>query len=466
MRLDNPRPIAEATRIMLAACSVVFAACSVACLLGVLSLGCGGSEAGGTEDCSNFVDDDGDALIDCRDSDCATAPLCAAGAADQTKGTEDTQPADRREREPEDDCGDEDKACCEGDRCGRGLECSERAKRCVRTEDDGECGGRDRPCCEERLVCEVGLECNRENETCERVAPDACGERGVRCCEEQPQCGDGLECDRESRRCVSEEGDDCGGRDQSCCDGSDSCSSGLECVSNRCRSEDADPCADNRDCSDCTAETRESCGWCDSSDTCMQGTRSGPSSGRCSDWDWDRDSCGGGSSSDPCAWYVLCEACTADGENDCGWCDSSRTCSQGTGDGPNVGRCTDWQWWDCGGGSSSGPDPCAIHTSGCGACTDDWDNLCGWCASTSSCMQGTAGGPDDGSCANWDWLASHCSSGDSCSSHEDCEDCIYDPDGGCGWCSTTGCMAGNEDEPDGGGCSVGTWSWWTCDDAW
>jgi hypothetical protein len=66
-------------------------------------------------------------------------------------------------------------------------------------------------------------------------------------------------------------------------------------------------------------------------------------------------------------------------------------------------------------------DPCYDSTS-CGDCTGRLE--CGWCASSGRCLVGGGSGPDTGTCADWDYVASSCSACNelmgSCTTAADC----------------------------------------------
>ena len=45
-----------------------------------------------------------------------------------------------------------------------------------------------------------------------------------------------------------------------------------------------------------------------------------------------------------CSSWTSCYDCTTAPSGNCGWCANSNTCSQGTGTGPNMGSCISWDW--------------------------------------------------------------------------------------------------------------------------
>lgn len=156
-----------------------------------------------------------------------------------------------------------------------------------------------------------------------------------------------------------------------------------------------DPCSDAGDCRACT--DRGTCGWCADSDECLTGTAWGPREGACDDWSWVGGECpvpGG------CGTITDCGACID--ASGCGWCDSTDECLDGGFFGPESGDCDDWDWysWTC-----DNTDACSTSTT-CGECTSR--GTCGWCNASDECMTGTSAGPSEGSCSDWDWLGTSC----------------------------------------------------------
>ena len=161
-------------------------------------------------------------------------------------------------------------------------------------------------------------------------------------------------------------------------------------------------------CTGCTGDA--GCGWCQTTQTCTDGTSTGPTSGSCVDWDYLNSDCpaplppnDGG-----CSQYKNCDGCTE--TSNCGWCASTSTCSIGTGSGPSSGSCAKWEWLD----SDCTPNPaptesCSSHF-GCSGCTTDPSDSCGWCNDDLSCKKGTSSGPTTGTCVSWDWVVPDCPS--------------------------------------------------------
>eukprot|EP00736_Rhodelphis_marinus_P008888 Rmarinus@m.22865 len=107
-------------------------------------------------------------------------------------------------------------------------------------------------------------------------------------------------------------------------------------------------------------------------------------------------------------------------------------------------------------------DPCLDATS-CLQC--NMRERCGWCASTESCMLGTATLPYyESACPADDWSFESC----PCSAYSGCSACVSSTDGTgrtkqeCGWCpSNRRCLAGDENGPDGTTCPEydGPWTY-------
>ena len=153
-------------------------------------------------------------------------------------------------------------------------------------------------------------------------------------------------------------------------------------------------CASATMCDTCTP--MGPCGWCGDTNTCMNGSGSGPTTGTCTDWRWVTSEC---TMPIDCSTGTDCASCAALGR--CGWCPGTSTCSRGNADGPSTGTCAaDWRY-----GSGSCID-CTVATT-CGDCTAM--SVCGWCGATGACARGTTDGPMMGTCASaWAWLGSEC----------------------------------------------------------
>ena len=108
---------------------------------------------------------------------------------------------------------------------------------------------------------------------------------------------------------------------------------------------------------------------------------------------------------DSCDYYS-CYQCTTAPSGNCGWCASTSTCSQGSVNGPTSGSCANWDWQ-----LSECPGSC--NYDNCYSCTTTGKGTCGWCKSYNQCLQGTASGPTGAFCpaVNWDWNADQCPPG-------------------------------------------------------
>ena len=136
---------------------------------------------------------------------------------------------------------------------------------------------------------------------------------------------------------------------------------------------------------------------------------------------------------------------------------------------------------DAGDGGGDAATPCSSR-GGCASCADG--TQCGWCSTTGGCFDGTASGPTQGTCPNWQWTADQCglpdagSDGggteggddggagndagsdaavDPCNTEANaCGTCTLLPV--CGWCADDGtCRTGTNTGPTGSSCS--SWAW-------
>lgn len=113
-----------------------------------------------------------------------------------------------------------------------------------------------------------------------------------------------------------------------------------------------DPCARATSCAGCTPLA--GCGWCAAQNLCMSGTSTGPTGASCGGpWAWVPTQCPApstdagappdASSTDPCARFTSCGACTP--VNGCGWCGATGQCVSGTQTGPVRGTCASGYAW-------------------------------------------------------------------------------------------------------------------------
>merc|ERR1712226_1049503 len=92
-------------------------------------------------------------------------------------------------------------------------------------------------------------------------------------------------------------------------------------------------CESIQHCGPCTMHLH--CGYMAKEKKCVEGGASGPfnTSLTPAAGDWDYAYC----SSDPCSVYMACSACSADPM--CGWCSSTNTCAEGSASGPWLNKC-------------------------------------------------------------------------------------------------------------------------------
>merc|ERR1712019_39455 len=86
-----------------------------------------------------------------------------------------------------------------------------------------------------------------------------------------------------------------------------------------------------------------------------------------------------------CDSITHCGPCTM--HLHCGWCAKEKKCMAGGvagATGSSASNCTQWDYAYC------TQDPCSVYNS-CSACSAD--PMCGWCSSTSACVEGSAKGP-------------------------------------------------------------------------
>eukprot|EP00301_Raphidiophrys_heterophryoidea_P016661 c26275_g1_i1.p1 GENE.c26275_g1_i1~~c26275_g1_i1.p1 ORF type:complete len:291 (+),score=26.19 c26275_g1_i1:79-873(+) len=98
----------------------------------------------------------------------------------------------------------------------------------------------------------------------------------------------------------------------------------------------ATTCADYNLCTDCIPVT--GCGWCSRNSTCMLGTSTGARRVSCGGEDWNYFTC----PALTCNSFTTCSECTM--EPTCGWCASSQTCLSGDASGPSSGSCAHARW--------------------------------------------------------------------------------------------------------------------------
>ena len=151
------------------------------------------------------------------------------------------------------------------------------------------------------------------------------------------------------------------------------------------------------------------CGWCMVTQTCQNGTTSGPYSGTCNVpyWQFGSYACPGCGGATPGS----CNSCLQISEDvgGCGYCGTTKMCYEGSPSGPFNGSCPigNWTYDDnfCPDDEEAAPKhnlnrelkkdrvlSCSALTS-CDACTAAAGLRCGWCAAQGMCQSGTRTGP-------------------------------------------------------------------------
>merc|ERR1712022_87262 len=104
------------------------------------------------------------------------------------------------------------------------------------------------------------------------------------------------------------------------------------CAGDKCEPVPAS-CDPIQHCGPCTMHLH--CGYMAKEKKCVEGGASGPfnTSLTPAAGDWDYAYC----SSDPCSVYMACSACSADPM--CGLCSSTNTCVEGSASGPWLNKC-------------------------------------------------------------------------------------------------------------------------------
>eukprot|EP00697_Spironema_sp_BW2_P004584 gnl/Spiro4/16226_TR8715_c0_g1_i1.p1 gnl/Spiro4/16226_TR8715_c0_g1~~gnl/Spiro4/16226_TR8715_c0_g1_i1.p1 ORF type:complete len:218 (-),score=48.29 gnl/Spiro4/16226_TR8715_c0_g1_i1:113-766(-) len=101
---------------------------------------------------------------------------------------------------------------------------------------------------------------------------------------------------------------------------------------------ESDHCAVLSSCLQCVRNPE--CGWCPEYNTCMAGTKTGPTNGNCTIFDY------GFCAALPCQKHTDCGACARDPY--CGWCgEGNGVCHTGNEKGPVSGICQAWSHNRC-----------------------------------------------------------------------------------------------------------------------
>jgi len=170
-----------------------------------------------------------------------------------------------------------------------------------------------------------------------------------------------------------------------------------------------DPCNKYNDqgCMNCTLMTGPNfnCGWCGPTQTCMNGTKVGPTATgeRCYGDSWFY---GTANPCPNCNTLSNCKSCLY-WSQDCFWCDPAQQCRE---------------WGSSFGCQVSKTCPCDVYDT-CSQCITDPG--CFWCGTNSSCMN---------TGMTCQMPAHTC----PCDDNNDCTSCLEDISQGCAWCETPG----------------------------
>ena len=209
-------------------------------------------------------------------------------------------------------------------------------------------------------------------------------------------------------------------------------------------------CSSHTECGSCTSTA--GCGWCDQNNVCLPGNEHGPHSGTCGGGSWRLHHCGGVD----CRQHSTCDQCAA--AAGCGWCSTTSSCTSGVNSGPTDGSvCPDWEFepMSCDSGCS--------HFTDCASCVVN--DICGWCASSSTCTFATGSVPASGYCPPGDFIEPRGVCPVPCSSFTTCSQCTKESGHNCGWCDTyQQCFQGTDQGPRFGvQCPTMSWSFYSID---
>eukprot|EP01114_Cavostelium_apophysatum_P020704 TRINITY_DN7014_c0_g1_i1.p1 TRINITY_DN7014_c0_g1~~TRINITY_DN7014_c0_g1_i1.p1 ORF type:complete len:423 (+),score=10.60 TRINITY_DN7014_c0_g1_i1:117-1385(+) len=178
-----------------------------------------------------------------------------------------------------------------------------------------------------------------------------------------------------------------------------------------CEGETLD-CGKHETCGNCTSDESERCGWCKSTETCLEYD---PNEDPPVCEIWLEKTC------NPCDSLKDCESCSSD--SDCGWCNQT-SCVRGGSLGPATHICEEWGYYQC-------PFDCSYYTT-CDSCSSYLD--CGWCQGSngySKCL-------NNATVCEGSWISECSPNVFSCSNVLTCDECIAYS--GCTWCGDTGCQ--------------------------
>jgi len=172
------------------------------------------------------------------------------------------------------------------------------------------------------------------------------------------------------------------------------------------KTDEEGECSKQKSCSACTPYSN--CGWCSPTQTCMNGTKSGPTDAFCIGSNWEFTQC------TPCNRYLDCRSCNVR-DADCFWCSTSNS---------GMGQCqTIGQFFGC---NYTRHCPCGIYGS-CTECANDAG--CQWCQGDGICVLSNT------TCKNGP--AFNYTMSCPCAGNSDCPNCQSTD--GCDWCNNGLC---------------------------
>jgi len=172
------------------------------------------------------------------------------------------------------------------------------------------------------------------------------------------------------------------------------------------KGEDGD-CSKQNNCQNCADFSN--CGWCAPTQSCLNGTASGPLNSTCLGQNWEFNSC------TPCNRFLDCRTCNVR-DADCYWC---KNANNGAGGCQEIGDNN----FGCNYTKSC---PCEVYGS-CSECTGDLG--CSWCSGDGVCTA------NNGTCKNGPVY--NATTTCPCATNRDCPSC--QSNGGCDWCASGQC---------------------------
>jgi len=231
-------------------------------------------------------------------------------------------------------------------------------------------------------------------------------------------------------------------------------------------------CSLATNCKDCTTASKfPNCGYCHALGQCLAGSSSGPSTGTCpaGQWAWSSSNCcWDAKNGDDCTNSAL--------YSPCGWCQSSQQCLQGSSSGPTGATCPPGYW------AYSKSNQCWNAQNGNDCTNSALFSPCGWCNQSISggyidgdhCIQGTSSGPvAPYTCPSGFWAYTKTAQCWNAQNGKDCTNSnLYSP---CGWCNkpisgylnNVYCIQGSSNGPVSPyTCPAGYWAWKSSELCW